>query len=101
MSGEHAAHPYYKVFAWLTVLTVVEIAWAIVFLGDKAVWDMRMVGVLGLAGMAAVKAALVGLYYMHLKYEGRLIWGVILFPLLLVVVMVAGLLPDALSPYGG
>jgi len=97
MSEEHA-HPYYKVFAWLAVLTVAEIAWAWFFFEQA---PQRLVGVLGLSAMAFVKAALVGLYYMHLKYEGRLIWGVILFPLLLVVVMVVGLLPDAMAPYGG
>ena len=49
--------------------------------------------------MAAAKAALVGLYYMHLKYEGKLLWLVALFPLTLVIVMIAGFLPDAIAPY--
>jgi caa(3)-type oxidase subunit IV len=53
----------------------------------------------GLGVMAAAKAALVGLYYMHLKYEGKLLWVVALFPLTLVVVMIAGFLPDAVAPY--
>ncbi|MHC4547465.1 MAG: cytochrome C oxidase subunit IV family protein [Planctomycetota bacterium] len=93
--SDHAAAPYYKVFAWLTAFTVAEIAWAIWFL------EFRHVLVIGLGMMAATKAALVGLYYMHLKYERKLIWGVILFPVLLVLVMIVGLLPDSLAPYGG
>jgi cytochrome c oxidase subunit 4 len=94
--SDHAPAPYYKVLVWLTVLTVAEIGWAMVF-EDSA----RGILISGLAAMAAVKAALVGLYYMHLKYEGSMIWIAILFPLLLVVVMICGFLPDALAPYGG
>jgi len=92
--SEHVDHPYYKVFAWLTVFTIGEIAWAVWFL------EFRYVLIIGLGLMAAIKAALVGIYYMHLKYEGKLIWGAILFPLVLVLVMIAGFLPDALAPYG-
>ena len=87
--SEHVEHPYYKVFGWLTVLTVAEIAWALVFP------TQRLLLVTGLGLMAAVKAALVGMYYMHLKYEGKIIWVVIAFPIVLVVVMIAGLLPDS------
>ncbi|MHC4818627.1 MAG: cytochrome C oxidase subunit IV family protein [Planctomycetota bacterium] len=92
--SEHAPSPYYKIFAWLAAFTIAEIAWAVWFV------DFRIVLILGLGMMAAVKAALVGLYYMHLKYERGLIWGAILFPVVLVVVMVVGFLPDALFPYG-
>ena len=51
----------------------------------------------GLGLMAAIKASLVGLYYMHLKWEGKLIWIAILSPVVLSVVMVVGLLPDAIG----
>ena len=87
------SHPYYKIFGILTVLTVAEILWVFVVPHSRAM----LAGGLGL--MAAAKAALVGLYYMHLKYEGKLLWVVALFPLLLVVIMIAGFLPDALAPY--
>ena len=87
------SHPYYKIFGILTVLTIGEILWVKVF------HESRMTIAVGLGLMAAVKAALVGLYYMHLKYEGKLLWVVALFPLALVVIMIAGFLPDALAPY--
>jgi cytochrome c oxidase subunit 4 len=94
MSGhEEASHPYYKIFAVLTVLTILEIAWAALF------HDSRGLLASGLGLMAAAKAALVGLYYMHLKYEGKLLWVVALFPVTLVIVMIAGFLPDAVAPY--
>ena len=92
--SEHVDHPYYKVFAWLTAFTIGEVAWAVWLI------EFRYALIIGLGLMAAIKAALVGLYYMHLKYEGKLIWGAILFPLVLVLVMIAGFLPDALAPYG-
>jgi cytochrome c oxidase subunit 4 len=94
MSSDHAHAPYIKIFFWLGILTVAEIVWALPSVGIP-----RLPMILGLGAMAFVKAALVGLYYMHLKYEKRLIWGVILFPVVLAVVMIAGLLPDAIGYY--
>ncbi|MCK6461356.1 MAG: cytochrome C oxidase subunit IV family protein [Planctomycetes bacterium] len=87
------SHPYYRIFGILTVLTVAEILWVFV------VPHSRMMLAAGLGILAAAKAALVGLYYMHLKYEGKLLWVVALFPLTLVIVMIAGFLPDAIAPY--
>jgi hypothetical protein len=34
------------------------------------------------------------------KHQVGAAWGAILFPLVLVVVMIVGFLPDALFPYG-
>jgi cytochrome c oxidase subunit 4 len=93
MSEEQVSHPYYKVFAWLTALTIAEIAWGLY------VQEPRFLLIAGLSILAAIKAAMVGLYYMHLKYEGKVIWAVILFPVILVGVMIAGLLPDAIGYY--
>jgi len=88
------SHPYYKIFGILTVLTIAEILWVYVVHANSRV---MLAGGLGL--MAAAKAALVALYYMHLKYEGKLLWVIALFPLVLVIVMISGFLPDALAPY--
>jgi len=92
MSNEHAQSPYYKVLAWLTVLTAAEIVWALPSVGIP-----RMALVLGLGAMALVKVTLVAMYYMHLKYEGKLLVSIVVLPLLLVIVMIAGLLPDAIG----
>ena len=91
--SEHASHPYYKVLAWLTFLTILEIIWAL----PESTPRFALIG--GLALMAGVKAAMVGLFYMHMRYEGRLLWFVIAFPILLVGVMILGLLPDAVGYY--
>jgi len=52
---------------------------------------------LGLSVMAGAKALLVAMYYMHLRYDSKVLWFVMAFPLLLVVVMVVGFLPDAVG----
>ena len=93
MSDAQISHPYYKVFAWLTALTIAEIAWGLY------VQEPRFLLIGGLAILAAIKVAMVGLFYMHLKYEGKLIWAVIIFPIILVGVMIVGLLPDAIGYY--
>jgi caa(3)-type oxidase subunit IV len=54
---------YWKIFVWLFVLTVLEVGLVYVPGISKALL------VAGLVGMAVVKAALVGWYYMHLNDE--------------------------------
>ena len=90
---ENHGHPYYRVMVVLTVFTIGEIAWIFLPLGRAGL-------LLGLGAMAAVKASRVALFYMHLRYESRLIWMVIAFPLLLIAVMVIGFLPDAFHYWG-
>ena len=92
MSSEHEKHPYYKIFGWLTILTIIEIAWAL-YVGN------RFLLVSGLSVMAGTKAVMVALYYMHLKYEGRLIWVIVCVPIVLVIFMISGFLPDAIGYY--
>ncbi len=86
--------PYLKIFAWLTIWTVLEIAIAIEMLGLP-----RLVVVMGLGVMAAIKVSLVCLYYMHLKYESKLIWVIIFTPVVLVSVLVLGFYWDAAGYY--
>ena len=89
----HESHDklYYWIFAWLTLWTLLELGWASWFV------DKSVVLIIGLSAMAAIKASLVGLYYMHLKWETKPIWLIILFPIVLCIIMVSGLLPDAVG----
>ena len=84
--------PYLKVFGALLVLTILEYAYAsflhLEFLPLVA----------GLLAMALVKAALVGWYFMHLKFEGRWVYLLLIPPCLLAAVVVAGLTPDIAFP---
>ena len=67
---------YFRIFWVLTVLTIVEVGITYMKM-PKAVMATLLVG------LACSKAAFVGLYYMHLKYEKRsLLWlAAVPFPL--------------------
>lgn len=85
---EHQEEPnYMAVFYALGILTVTEIGVAYMGL-TKAVLAPILVS------LAFVKASLVALWYMHLKFEGRLLYLIVAMPLLLVCIMLAGYLPD-------
>ena len=86
---DHIPHPgaatYLIIAAFLIVLTVMEIT---VFY----VHPLRPVLVPVLLVLAAAKFALVAMFYMHLKYDGWLLTGVFVFPLLAATVLLAALL---------
>jgi cytochrome c oxidase subunit 4 len=75
---ERAAHrrSYRFIFVWLTVLTVLEVGVTYLSLPKSVMMTL-------LIGLACTKAALVGLFFMHLKYEKKsLLWlAAIPFPL--------------------
>ena len=80
--------PYMKVFWALLVLTVLEYAYA-------RFLPLAFVPlVAGLMVLAIIKAFLVGWYFMHLKFEGRWIYMMLVPVCLLAMIVVAGLTPD-------
>ncbi|HEX8913459.1 MAG TPA: cytochrome C oxidase subunit IV family protein [Humisphaera sp.] len=85
----HEHHvPYYAIFAALIVLTLVTVAVAT----KRFESEWTNVGIA--LAVASVKATLVARYFMHLKFEGRLVKLALYFPLLLCVIMIAALIPD-------
>ena len=62
---EHAVPNYMAIFWWLLGLTIAEIAWAIIPHHSELV----LAG--GIVALAIVKAVLVALYFMHLKFERK------------------------------
>jgi caa(3)-type oxidase subunit IV len=61
---------YWVIWVWLFALTMLEVG--VVYVPIEA-WAMTS----ALVSMAAVKAGLVGLFYMHLKHETKILqWGV-------------------------
>ena len=64
-SDTHQIPNYMAVFWWLLGLTVVEVVWAI--LPHRS----ELVLAAGIVLAAIVKAVLVALYFMHLKFERR------------------------------
>lgn len=44
--------------------------------------------------IAATKAGIVTLFFMHLNFEGKIIWGIVIYPLFIFVLILAGTLGD-------
>jgi len=86
MSDSHRRQ-YWIIFVWLFVLTMLEVGVVYVPGINKALL------VTALVGLALVKAALVGLFYMHLKDETKVLqWTVAIpmaFPAFYALVLVA------------
>jgi cytochrome c oxidase subunit 4 len=61
----HSTPNYMAIFWWLLALTIGEIGWAILPHHSELV----LAG--GIVALAIVKAVLVALYFMHLKFERR------------------------------
>ena len=80
--------PYLRVFAALAVFTAIEYFWAKLFQTSFTVL------ISGLLFWAVLKASLVGWYFMHLKYEGRWVFGMLVPAGILATVAVLALVPD-------
>ncbi len=86
MASNHQPN-YNLVFVALTILTVLEVG--VVFVPMSKL----IIGIL-LILMAFTKAALVALYFMHLRYEKFALGVVALSPLIICTLLIFGLLPD-------
>jgi cytochrome c oxidase subunit 4 len=96
IAEEHAAEahaPYLRVWGALAIFTAIEYFYAF-FLKDDFVPLL-----LGLLLWAVIKAALVGWYFMHLKYEGKWVYILIVPAFVLATILVLALTPDmAMKP---
>ena len=85
--------PYIKVFLALAVFTAIEYFYARVFK------DAFAPLVLGLMFWAVIKASMVGWYFMHLKFEGRWVYYMLVPAGILACVFIFALMPDiAMQP---
>jgi cytochrome c oxidase subunit 4 len=85
---QEAHAPYLLVWLWLAILTGVEYFYAA---GLKDVFVILLIGLLVLAG---IKAGLVGWYFMHLKFEGKWVYLLIVPAIVLATILILGLVPD-------
>jgi len=89
MAAESHKHPNYMAIFWmLAILTVVEIA--VVFLPFGKLINGTM-----LCALAVTKAAMVAMYFMHLKFEARTLGLIAVTPLAIATLLVFVILPDA------
>ena len=86
-SGHSSTGTYITVFWWLLGLTIGEVG--VIFMPLPKL----MIGIL-LVGFALSKAALVALFYMHLRMERRTLGVIALTPLVICVLLVFALIPD-------
>jgi cytochrome c oxidase subunit IV len=89
MQQAHAEPNYIAVFIWLAVLTVVEVIVVYMPLTKLALGAILVV-------LAFTKAALVALYFMHLKFERRTMLLVAVTPVILCVFLMFMLIPDGI-----
>jgi len=86
---------YLKVFLALLVFTVLEYGFALLVQGHF------LALVLGLSALAITKATLVALFFMHLKFEGRWVYALLVPTGILAAALVLALYPDiGLHPPG-
>jgi cytochrome c oxidase subunit 4 len=86
--AEERAHPnYVTVWVWLVVLMAGGVLASYLPLGRSAVVGLIFV-------IAAVKALLVALYYMHLRFERGVIYAMAIVPVVLAVLLTFLLFPD-------
>jgi cytochrome c oxidase subunit 4 len=81
---------YVAVFATLVVLTVVTVAATFIHT------ESELVKVLIALLIASIKASAVAYYFMHLKFEGKLIYFIMIIPLCLCVLLICALIPDVM-----
>lgn len=94
-SDSHSEPNYMRVFWWLLFLTILEIIIAVIPNGP--LFSNLFQGFL-LIITAVSKAALVALYFMHLKYEKRILGAIALTPLVLMAIALTLLLSDIRVP---
>ena len=85
--------PYLKVWAILAVLTLIEYFYAMIFK------DHFPLLVVGLVSLALVKAGMVGWYFMHLKFERKWVYILIIPACVMAIFLTLMLTPDmAMKP---
>jgi len=87
MAAEHKHPNYMAIFWWLAILTVVEIG--VVFLPFGKLINGTL-----LCALAVGKAAMVAMYFMHLKFETRTLGLIAITPLTIATLLVFVILPD-------
>jgi cytochrome c oxidase subunit 4 len=95
----HGSHPNYNaIFWWLLALTIVEIGVGVTQVSAGAAHAGK---VASLIVLALAKAVLVAMYFMHLRFERRTLALIAGTPIVLCVLLMLLLLPDAAGSRAG
>jgi cytochrome c oxidase subunit 4 len=90
MTTEHVRPNYILIWGYLFVLTVIEVAAAFLS-GIPKQWLILI-----LVALAVVKALLVAMYFMHLKFEGWRLRLIFMIPLPLAAILVLATITEQL-----
>ncbi len=82
-ASEHKRPNYMAIFYWLAGLTVVEVAYSTILRPPKVLL------ISGLVIFAGVKAVLVALFFMHLRFERKTLGIIVASTLILGVILVS------------
>jgi cytochrome c oxidase subunit 4 len=98
MKTEHKEHivksrVYAAVAVALYILTFITVWAAGIDLG-------KILNTIIALSIASVKASLVALFFMHLKYESKLLWFMILIPIILLLILLALPILDVINRAG-
>ena len=86
--SDHKEPNYIAIWGWLLLLTITEV-------GTTFLPIPRLTMAILLVGQACTKALLVAMYFMHLKFEKRMLGAIAFTPLILCVFLSVMLLPDS------
>ncbi len=87
---EHKHPNYMAIFWYLAILTVIELAVIFMPLGKVTIGGL-------LCALALAKAALVAMYFMHLRFEARTMGMIAVTPLVIATLLIFLLLPDGFA----
>ena len=92
-SSEHKTPNYMAVFWWLAAFTAVEVAYS-----SLLPHEHKALLIIGLVGFAAIKATLVALFFMHLKFERKSLGIIVGSTLILGIILVSVGMAEHLLP---
>lgn len=79
------------IFVWVVLLFLTFVTWRVSFV------PLGLMNVTVAMLIASLKASLVALFFMHLRYENKLVWAFALFPLGFLSLIIMGTLVDVLT----
>ena len=86
--SDHKEPNYIAIWGWLLLLTITEVA-------TTRLPIPRLTMAILLVGQAVTKALLVAMYFMHLKFEKKILGAIAFTPLVLCIFLSVMLLPDS------
>jgi|SRR4051794_16045063 cytochrome c oxidase subunit 4 len=87
-AAPHHKVNYFLIFGVLVVLTGITVG--VAYIDIQKEW----IKVLLALTIASIKASFVAMFFMHLKFESKLIYFILIVPLVFTVVLVCALFPD-------